>query len=894
MPRSDLGLERPAAPVAPSARPAGTAAAATTPASTEPDGLTRPGTPPAANSPAPATPGPTDQSEPAEPVITGPAAPNASTTHPPATQPTTAQPANGKAAQPVNGQPASGQVTTAQPATAKPANGQRANGQPTTAQPATAEVANGQTTTARPAKGQPASAQVTTTQVPTPQPTTPHPTTAHTAAAQTATAAAVPLNGIHRAERRDSSPADGGRQSWPDIFSAHDDTINSAAGEQLAALIARAAHAPGGLVHFVDGEALRIYGSYGMRMRWEDIGDTPLRDSLAGLVVADGRPLVITDFATDPRIPANSPIRRRGLSGAYLGQPIRDASGAVLGICCALDTQPHEWSADDVAAVGDAARLGTLLITEQQGRQEVDRQRRFLDAVLDNLHDGVTACDAEGRVVLVNARMQRLWGGARMPADLSDDPAAGLSDGDGRPGDVALFRALRGERLRNEELVLQGRGGRTRYYLIDAQPILGPDGETVGAVQAVQDVTRQRRAERFRTCELAVVTALAAAPTIEAAGPRVLEAVVGTLGWTHAELWLVDEAAGVVRSAASWNSPSWQSDIEVPAELPYGTGLPGRAWQAGKPLWIRDVGRPQSLISPETAESSRLHTALAIPVRNGLEPLGVLTAFADTIEDPEDELVALMSGISAQIAQFIEKRLVEDLQRQLIRTKNEYLALIGHELRTPLTSIAAYTELLRDADAETLVAEGPRLLEVIDRNATQLRHIINELLELSALDTGHAAVQLSPINLAEVVRDSVGAARDAITDEPVSIVDELPDELVLPGDRHRLRQVVDNLLGNAVKYSPDGGRIAVRLRATGRAAELSISDTGIGVSQEEREKMFTGLYRTSRARDRAIPGTGLGLTLSRAVVQRHHGTIELSEHEGPGTTVCVRLPLDAR
>jgi signal transduction histidine kinase/PAS domain-containing protein len=835
MPRSDLGLERPAAPVAPSARPAGTAAAATTPASTEPDGRTQPGTTPAASNPEPATPGPTGQSEPPEPATTRPAAPSAATTHPPTAQPTTAQPANVPAA------------TT----------------QPTRLRPATV-----------------------------------HRSTAHTPAPQTATATAVPLNGIHRAEHRDASPADGGRQSWPDIFSAHDDTINSAAGEQLAALIARAAHAPSGLVHFVDGEALRIYGSYGMRMRWEDIGDTPLRDSLARLIVADGRPLVITDFATDPRIPANSPIRLRGLSGAYLGQPIRDPSGAVLGICCAIDTQPREWSADDVAAVGDAARLGTLLITEQQGRREVDRQRRFLDAVLDNLHDGVTACDADGRVVLVNARMQRLWGGARMPADLSDDTAvAGLSDGDGRPiapGDVALFRALRGERLRNEELLLQGRGRRTRYYLIDAQPILGPDGETVGAVQAVQDVTRQRRAERFRTCELAVVTALAAAPTIEAAGPRVLEAVVGTLGWTHAELWLVDEAAGVVRSAASWNSPSWQSDIEVPAELPYGTGLPGRAWQAGKPLWIRDVGRPQSLISPETAESSRLHTALAIPVRNGLEPLGVLTAFADTIEDPEDELVALMSGISAQIAQFIEKRLVEDLQRQLIRTKNEYLALIGHELRTPLTSIAAYTELLRDADAETLVAEGPRLLEVIDRNATQLRHIINELLELSALDTGHAAVQLSPINLAELVRESVRAARDAITDEPVSIVDELPDELVLPGDRHRLRQVVDNLLGNAVKYSPDGGRIAVRLRTVGRAAELSISDTGIGVSQEEREKMFTGLYRTSRARDRAIPGTGLGLTLSRAVVQRHHGSIELSEHEGPGTTVCVRLPLDAR
>ncbi len=717
-----------------------------------------------------------------------------------------------------------------------------------------------------------------------------------TAAAATTPAPAAPVE-IALAEIAGAGTVSDARRRWPDQLSAHGDGMDGDAGDRLAALIARAAHAPGGLVHVVDGELLRIYGGYGLQIRWEDVGDVLLRDSLAGLIVADPRPLVINDLAADPRVPVNSPVRRLGLGGAYLGQPIRDASGAVLGICCALDPQPHDWSSADVAAVGDAARLGTLLITEQRGRREVDRQRRFLDAVLDNLHDGVTACDANGRIVLVNARMQRLWG-ARVAADLSDDATvAGLTDGNGQPiaaGEVALFRALRGERLRNEEMALQVRGRRTRYYLIDAQPILGPDGETVGAVQAVQDVTRQRRAERFRTCELAVVTALAAAPTIEAAGPRVLEAVVGTLGWTHAELWLVDEAAGVVRSAASWNPPSWQSDIDVPAELPYGTGLAGRAWQAGKPLWIRDVGQPQSLISPETAASSRLHTALAIPVRNGLDPLGVLTAFADTIEDPEDELVALMSGISAQIAQFIERRLVEDLQRQLIRTKNEYLALIGHELRTPLTSIAAYTELLRDADAETLVSDGPRLLEVIDRNATQLRHIINELLELSALDTGHAAVQLTPINLAEVVRESVECTRSSVTGEPVSIVDELPAELVLPGDRRRLRQVVDNLLGNAVKYSPDGGRIAVRLRAVGRAAELSVSDTGIGVSQEEREKMFTGLYRTSRARDRAIPGSGLGLTLSRAVVQRHHGSIELCEHEGPGTTVLVRLPLDTR
>jgi PAS domain S-box-containing protein len=652
------------------------------------------------------------------------------------------------------------------------------------------------------------------------------------------------------------------------------------------------------MIHFLEGDRLRLYGGWGQLIPWEDCADTPIEDSLGGMVVQSGRPLAIEDIPNDHRVPAGSPIRRHGEARAYLGHPVRDENGALIGICSALDSEPREWTAADMAAVAEAAQVSMLLITEQLARHEVDRQRRFLDAALDSLHDGVTACDADGNIVFINARMRKLWGTAAVPATLDDKATIdGLSGSDGKPltkEDVALFRALRGEHLRDEELMLQGRTRRTRYYLVDAQPIIGPDGHSLGAVQAVQDVTRRKRAERFRMCELAVTTALAGARSVEAAGPRVLEAVVSTLDWAHAELWLVDDAAGVVRSAARWSSPGWHESIPVPPDLPYGQGLAGRAWQVGKPLWIRDVGRPQSLISAQTAASSRLHTALAIPVRHGTEPLGVLTAFADVVEDPEDEIVALMSGIAAHIGQFVERRLVENLQRQLARSKNEYLALIGHELRTPLTSISAYTEILRESDPESLATDGPRLLEVIERNANHLRYIINELLELSALDTGHAAVQLTPVDLAEVVRESVDGARKAVDGEPLTIEADLPGELVLPGDRRRLRQIVDNLLGNAVKYSPDGGTISIRLRPAGRAAELAVSDTGIGVSVDEREKMFTGLYRTSRARDQAIPGSGLGLTLSRAVVHRHHGTIELTDHEGPGTTVLVRLPLEAR
>ncbi|MCY1142103.1 ATP-binding protein [Actinoplanes sp. Pm04-4] len=652
-----------------------------------------------------------------------------------------------------------------------------------------------------------------------------------------------------------------------EVAELHPASLDGGGADELAGLLARAANAPVGVIYLVRDDTLKLYGGYGLA-DWRS--EAPLKGSLAAVVAETGEPLVIDDLSADDRVPP-------GRTGAYLGHPMRDRNGAVLAVCCAADAEPRTWSAQEQSSVAEAALVGALLITEQLSRYEIDRQRRFLDAVLDSLHDGVTACDEQGRIVFVNERMRRIW------ADIG--PAG---------EDLGLRSALQGEHLHDSDMVLPGLNRRERHYLVDAHPIIGPGGQTVGAVQAVQDVTRRKRVERFRTCELAVTTALAEAPSIEAAGPRVLEAVVGTLEWVHAELWLVEKAAGVVRSVARWSAPGWQSDIEVPADLPFGVGLAGRAWQVGKPLWIRDVGRPQSLISPETAASGALHTALAVPVREGFETLGVLTVFADTVEDPEDELLALMSGIAAHIGQFVEKHLVEDLQRQLVRSKNEYLALVGHELRTPLTSISAYTELLREADEVSLISDGPRLIAVIERNANQLKDIINELMELSALDGGHADVQLTPMDLAEVVRDSVAKARDAVAGAPLVIEDDLPDQLVLPGDRKRLRQVVDNLIGNAVKYSPDGGHIGITLKASGRAAELAVSDTGLGVSVDEREKLFTGLYRTSRARDSAMPGTGLGMTLSRAVVSRHHGSIELVDHEAKGTTVLVRLPLDAR
>jgi len=141
------------------------------------------------------------------------------------------------------------------------------------------------------------------------------------------------------------------------------------------------------------------------------------------------------------------------------------------------------------------------------------------------------------------------------------------------------------------------------------------------------------------------------------------------------------------------------------------------------------------------------------------------------------------------------------------------------------------------------------------------------------------------------VRDALAQIEPTATAANLGLATDLPPRLLVEGDRKRLRQVVDHLLDNALKYTPDGGRISVELATEGQLAQLRIRDTGIGIPSEAREQLFTHLYRSPYARDRRIPGSGLGLVISRAIVERHGGTIVLEATDGPGTCIVVRLPL---
>jgi signal transduction histidine kinase len=241
-------------------------------------------------------------------------------------------------------------------------------------------------------------------------------------------------------------------------------------------------------------------------------------------------------------------------------------------------------------------------------------------------------------------------------------------------------------------------------------------------------------------------------------------------------------------------------------------------------------------------------------------------------------------------AESVQRLLAEQNERlrELDKLKDEFVSLVSHELRTPLTSIRGYVELML---AEELNDDQRRFLGIVDRNSERLLDLVSDLLFLAQIEAGKLAIEVGSLDMEKVVEECVEASAAVAEARRVELevtIDRLPK---IEGDRTRLHQVLDNLLSNALKFTPSGGRVDVRLRRDGDAAVLEVADTGLGIPAEEQARLFERFFRSSSATENAIPGTGLGLTITKAIVERHGGRIEIESAESTGTTVRVRLPL---
>ncbi|MFI7603269.1 ATP-binding protein [Actinoplanes sp. NPDC049681] len=600
----------------------------------------------------------------------------------------------------------------------------------------------------------------------------------------------------------------------------------------------------------------------------------------------------------------------------YNGEPIGAALSRLFSAAPALPVRRpisllhrdgHRVNVDAAFVVvhGAAGALACVFMTDHSrqkaAEERADHSDHFLSALLDSLSVGVLACDASSEVVVMNRALREIHElpeDAEIPADYASAVERFLYDSDHRPmpwAETPLMRACAGEVVRDTDIVVDVPGKRTRTFAVTAQPITGRDGRSRGAVSVSHEVTALRRVEQFRACHLSVEQAFKAAATVAEAAPNVLHAVVTTLGWPAAELFLIDDVSGELRAVGHWSAGGLESGDFFGHTPVKGAGVTGRVWQTGKPVWVPEIADEAALSSSferervEVCLRHGIHTVIAVPVTDGDSLLGVLTCYAGAAEHHEDLLTVLLDGVAAQIGVFVALRRAQELARQLARAQDDFISLVGHELRTPLTSIAVHAGVLA-SDGDRLDDDSRQSVDAIARNAADLQAIITTLLELAGLDSGHLPLTVTEVDLTRIVEEAVADAASHIAGQDLRLHVDAPDRVSIEGDAARLREVLRDLLSNAVKYSPRGGDIRVSLQADAEMAELRITDEGIGTPVDERDQIFDRFYRGRNVRHQGTHGHGLGLSLARTIVQLHGGTIKLLDNAPTGTAVVVCLP----
>lgn len=502
----------------------------------------------------------------------------------------------------------------------------------------------------------------------------------------------------------------------------------------------------------------------------------------------------------------------------------------------------------------------------------LDAERRLSNTTLDTTAALILVADPDGIVTQANAALTRLTGFA--PADvlgrhLWEIPAIPLER---RALVEEAFGSGQGSRVpRTREADLMTANGQRIRVVWSNNVVRDASGRVLHMVCTATDVTSERSSRQlvehlFGSPNAAPMLSLDPAYTVTLCNRASAEllgvASDDVVGNPFTELMCESEQTQLLHALELAAVTSRESGAAAP--LPHD-------W-----TWHRPDGRV---------------VRLAASVSSVLDAVGSEVGYllvASDVTEKQASRDALSRALET------EREAVQRLRR-LDEARNEFVSTVSHELRTPTTSIVGYTEMLRDGEAGEISEDQQALLDVIARNGKRLIAVANDLLTLSGLESSEQSTWVAEqVDLGPVVTQAGEAVASLVGQRVLDVAVEVPEHAVtVVGDGTHLDRVLTNLLSNAVKFTPDHGTVRCRLSSTDEDAVIEVSDTGIGIPEDEQDELFTKFFRSSTAQDRAIPGTGLGLAIVRQIVEEHGGRIEVRSAHQQGTTFTVTLPLAA-
>jgi PAS domain S-box-containing protein len=489
---------------------------------------------------------------------------------------------------------------------------------------------------------------------------------------------------------------------------------------------------------------------------------------------------------------------------------------------------------------------------------------------------------------------------------------------DDRDGVLERFPTLFDAGYLTQEYRFRLKDGSYRWVCSDLQLIYDEAGVPLEVVGSWSDINERKDAEEALrgTAEvvqlLQVITSAAnEAVTVEGALQIALDRVCAFTGWPVGHAYTVnEEAGGVAKSTGLWHlddAERFATFKKVTEDRSWGpskAGLVRRVLSYGKPAWIIDVTKDPSFVRAKTAKEIGVRAGFAFPVLAGSEVHAVLEFFSDKPAEPDEAVLELMAQVGTQLGRAMERNRAEEQLRGAKEeaeaatvAKSQFLANMSHELRTPLNAIIGVSEMLQEDASASGQTDTIDPLQRIVRAGRELLYLINDILDLSKIEAGKLDLLLERFEIAKVIDESVATAQP-VADRNGNLLNVQYDEDLgsMVADQTRVRQVILNLLSNACKFTRDGN---VRIEATRESMNgldwllLSVSDTGIGMTEEQMARLFKEFSQADPSTTRKYGGTGLGLAISRRLCNHMGGDISVESTPGKGSIFSIRLPVES-
>jgi PAS domain S-box-containing protein len=597
------------------------------------------------------------------------------------------------------------------------------------------------------------------------------------------------------------------------------------------------------------------------------------------------------------------------------------AEGRSLGLLGAGYYQPRPFPPGERAFIETLSRHCAQAFLRAARLEREDQARLWLATTLRSIGDGVIATDAAGRVSFMNGIAEALTGFSEIEA--RGRPLADvfhiLSEETREPVESPVGKVLRDGAVVGlaNHTRLRSRQGVEIPIDDSGAPIRAPDGKVAGVVLVFRDATAERQARVQREFLARAGEALVASLDDAATLATVARLAVPTLAdWCAIDL--VEPGGTSSRQVAVAHVDPRKIRLarelgeRYPPDPGATTGVP-EVVRTGKSELYPMIPRELLERAAQDSDHARmirelnLESGMVVPLRGRGRTLGAITfVYADSGRHYTEDDLSFAEDFARRAALAIENALALKeaeagrLREQALRSeaelanraKDQFLATVSHELRTPLTAIAGWVSLLRRRSPPPEVDRG---LAVIERNARLQTKLIDDVLDISRIISGKLVLSVGTVKMQDIASAAIETVTPAATAKGIAIVNELPAEPIeLSGDADRLQQVIWNLLANAVKFTPKGGRVTVRGGRQGSDVWVTVKDTGEGVRRALLPVLFEPFRQADASTTRHHGGLGLGLAIVRQIVLAHGGTVSAdSEGEGRGATFTVRLPTRA-